>query len=617
MGSAAPSLRWLSLLAAAAAACSPQPVKLRRLDDREVEARRRQSALSSASPSARTLSVLRRLGFEDDAALGAVEPRLGMLPRWEARLAGAELLYRDAKAAEGASAPEAEALYLSAALSALEGLRALPLSAASVFDDGHKLLAELHSGALRRFFSIASEREHPSRWRELRTRDGVLAAAWRQGADSWDPSFFDAFLPAETIEIEGLRARHTRGGIGVPLVAIRHNGPPARATEKLFPPEGRVYPATFAALPAAGGLELALLDPRRCETIRVEESPVPVAADFTAPYAQLMVEAELHALGDTGFFSADEAEFHRGLFLLEPYDRARIPVVMVHGLWSNPLVWRNLTNDLWGDAELRRRCQVWHYMYPTGTPILNSARELRRSLLEVRRELDPEGDDPAMENFVLVGHSMGGLLTRLMVTRSGDRIWNARFKKPLEELELSDEDRQHARSTYFFEPLPFIRRVVFLATPHRGSTEADSFIAWFGKRVMTVPSRVRGFAERLNHANPEVSRSWTDQPTSVDVLSPSHVVIRALAELPVEAPFHSVIGDRTWAPGLGRTDGVVTYESAHLDGAESELVVVPSEHDVQTHPETILEVQRILREHARRSEGPPAPPRPAGAGSDG
>jgi hypothetical protein len=49
-------------------------------------------------------------------------------------------------------------------------------------------------------------------------------------------------------------------------------------------------------------------------------------------------------------------------------------------------------------------------------------------------------------------------------------------------------------------------------------------------------------------------------------------------------------------PITGKTDGVVAYESAHIDGVASEKVV-RSGHSTQGHPETIEEVRRILRDH--------------------
>jgi hypothetical protein len=72
-----------------------------------------------------------------------------------------------------------------------------------------------------------------------------------------------------------------------------------------------------------------------------------------------------------------------------------------------------------------------------------------------------------------------------------------------------------------------------------------------------------------------------------------------------EIPTHSIVavsGDKLLAED---DDGVVNYESAHLDGVESE-VVIRSWHSVQGHPLAIAEVRRILYLHgesACRSAG--------------
>jgi len=49
-------------------------------------------------------------------------------------------------------------------------------------------------------------------------------------------------------------------------------------------------------------------------------------------------------------------------------------------------------------------------------------------------------------------------------------------------------------------------------------------------------------------------------------------------------------------PPQGKNDGVVAYDSVHIDGVASELVV-DSPHSCQSNPHTIEEVRRILLEH--------------------
>jgi hypothetical protein len=81
-------------------------------------------------------------------------------------------------------------------------------------------------------------------------------------------------------------------------------------------------------------------------------------------------------------------------------------------------------------------------------------------------------------------------------------------------------------------------------------------------------------------------------------MSPGNPFLRALNDLPIDPRIkaHSIIAVLGEGPVTGKTDGVVAYESAHIDGVVSEKVV-RSGHSTQSHPDTIEEVKRILTEH--------------------
>ena len=124
-------------------------------------------------------------------------------------------------------------------------------------------------------------------------------------------------------------------------------------------------------------------------------------------------------------FMGGESSVKTGLFMLQPYVPGRIPVVFVHGTASSPARWAPMFNGLLADPALRSRCQFWFFIYSTSSPIAMSGRLLRDALRQVGPNLDPEGRDPALSQMVLIGHSQGGLLTRMMVTTSGDAVWNS------------------------------------------------------------------------------------------------------------------------------------------------------------------------------------------------
>ncbi|MBW8035594.1 MAG: alpha/beta hydrolase, partial [Planctomycetes bacterium] len=291
-----------------------------------------------------------------------------------------------------------------------------------------------------------------------------------------------------------------------------------------------------------------------------------------------------------------------GMVMLEPYRTDQIPVVMVHGLYSSPETWVGMFNDLRGDPVIRENFQFWFFRYPTGLPIIYSASLLREELLDMRKTFGADGGDSNFDKMILIGHSMGGLLTRLMVQDSESYYYDDVFKVGVEELSMSAEQKELIRNVLFFEALPFIKRVVFIATPHRGSSEAETFIAGLGAGFIQMPQQLKDIGNMLkaNAANLSYVPGKRERPilTSIDQLSPSSSFMEVMegVEIRRDIPYHSIVAIRNSKTAEGASDGIVTYESAHVDFAVSEKLV-PSEHFAQKHPVTIGEIKRILRVH--------------------
>ena len=203
-----------------------------------------------------------------------------------------------------------------------------------------------------------------------------------------------------------------------------------------------------------------------------------------------------------------------------------------------------------------------------------------------------------MRRMVIMGHSQGGLLTKLMAISSGTRFWNNMSSQPFEQIEMAPETRELLREAAFFEPIRTLERVVFIATPHRGSFRATGWALDLIRRFMTLPGTLVSQFQDLLKAQQFAHLGMSQLPTSVDNMSPGHPFLRALNDLPIGSRItaHSIIAVLGDGPITGKTDGVVAYESAHIDGVESEKIV-RSGHSTQGHPETIEEVRRILREH--------------------
>jgi hypothetical protein len=595
------------------------------VDPLEGSRRPETGAVRSNRPSERTLQTLRLLDLDGlleqapAAVFRATDTLYAETGDGAALAAAAEIALLVARETRERDPRKAAGWYLLAASRAYEALLAAVESRSErLFDPQLDEMRILYGRAVGAY--VVGLRETPGGFSDhLRnTPWGSFEVEVERGPGLWNPEDFDELLPVEGLEIRGLRNHYEVYGLGAPLVAVRESrdpGPKAR----FYPPEGRIRSATavldFAASPRGEpaarrrSVRLALVDPLRQPRIRVRGRTVPVAADFTTPFAYLLSRADLKP----GLLKPEEAQEHAGLFLLERYDPRRIPVVMVHGLWSTPLAWMELTNDLLGDEELRGAYQIWHFVYPTSLPYLYAGGLLRESLEDVRRTFDPEGDDPAMASMVVVAHSMGGLLARTLVTDSGMELWDTMFNCPPEELKAAPRDLAALRRTLIFEPEPWIRRVIFIAVPHGGSAMADSLLGRLSIGLARLPQEVAGLFQRVRADNPEAVRPAMAKslqgggPVSIRTLSPRHPLLQALARLPIApgVPYHSILGHRGPVGGPPTTDGVVDYWSSHLPGAVSERIV-PAGHAAYAHPVTIREIARILRLHLAeaRSGGP-------------
>lgn len=293
-----------------------------------------------------------------------------------------------------------------------------------------------------------------------------------------------------------------------------------------------------------------------------------------------------------------------GLSLLRPYERGKVPVVFVHGLWSNPCSWSRMIETLETDSALRERYQFWTFGYSTGDPLPYSASLMRNDLDEARRKLDAETSDRAFDRMVVVGHSLGGLLAKMMVQDTGTRLWQIVSDRPVDELVGEPQDIERFRRALFYKAHPEIRRVIFIATPHRGSRVDRGPVGHLGSRLIRLPDPLRASHDRLIARNvPDYfnERFRRGLPTSIDELEWQSPILMRLNELGIvpRVTAHSIIADQQDPPRAGGSDGVVHYDSAHVDRVASELLV-SSGHLCQDRPAVIGEVRRILLEHQAR-----------------
>jgi pimeloyl-ACP methyl ester carboxylesterase len=302
-------------------------------------------------------------------------------------------------------------------------------------------------------------------------------------------------------------------------------------------------------------------------------------------------------LGLSQFFSAD-FQNKTGIRRIEPYTPGQIPVVFVHGTASSPVWWAEMWNTLNADPVLRKRYQFWMFNYASGNPITYTAGILRNDLMAEIKQLDPDGKDDALRHMVIIGHSQGGLLAKLTATDTGDKLWHLVSKTNIDELNIDPGTRGLLRSNFFFTPLPCVSRVIFIATPHRGSYQNTSFVQRFLTRFMEFPSEIVDASVSLLQLKDTIQLPASVRngiPSSLNGMATDNPMILTLADIPVAPGIkcNSIIAIKGNDQPPAGADGVVKYTSAHVDYAESEYIV-RSGHSCQGNPLTIEEVRRIL-----------------------
>jgi pimeloyl-ACP methyl ester carboxylesterase len=434
---------------------------------------------------------------------------------------------------------------------------------------------------------------------DLRVKDSALTAR---------ASSFEEILLADQFRVRGLSVRNRKSGVGTPLICVEPLNPDYELRPSVPATALLRGPSSLTEITAGSAVcPLELYSPIEDSAVTIAGEEVPLETDLTTYRAYTLNQSTIWALGRLGFLAPAERTRSR-LMLNQPFDPNRIPVVFVHGTFSSPVTWAEMANTLTADPALRKRYQIWSFIYGSGNPLAQSIAEFRAALTAEVQRLDPQGTNTALRQMVIIGHSQGGLLTKGAVVDTGDRIWRVFSTTPIEELKVSDADRERLRCLAFYQPLPFVSRVIFIATPHRGSYLSSGFARRLAQRFVSLPGAMvaRG-GDLLKLAQGSESGKFFRGrlPTSLDGMSPNNPGLLAMAEIPVAAPVkaHSIVSieGNDLPPNGG--DGVVRYLSAHQDYTESEFIV-RSYHTCLDQPGTIEEVRRILYEHLKASPAP-------------
>lgn len=617
----------VGLMVLALAGCGGQRfVKLRPQPYNPLADRLKLTARGGPQPSERTIQLLRQYAlpthrFTDTetqianlSALHAAEPSA------ESCYALAELSYIAAVKQQLINPHRAQEWYLNSVAQAYSYLfDAKYREQRNPYDPQFRGACDLYNSALESCLRIAQQEGtfRPGSTLRVVTSDNTLEVSISARGFRWEAEDFDGFEFVSDFDVEGLKNHYRTFGLGVPLIAVRKNGSATPEVERYYA-RGLSFPVTaFLRLhtedpdqpPNSRHLkaELELFDPLELTDVQVAGRTVPLESDLSTPLAYFLNDPDIQKLDTFGLLRPDKIQKIAGLYMVQPYQPGKIPVLMVHGLWSSPMTWMEALNDLRSDPVLREKYQFWFYLYPTGEPFWKSAADLRDALGIMHQTFASQDPGHRLDDMVLVGHSMGGLISRLITYDSGDVYWNSVSNTPFAQVNAPPEVKQQIERVYFFEPNHSVSRVITIASPHRGSEFANNFTRWLGRRLISIPKLTVNTTKQLLELNPGAFRLEESDmvKTSLDSLSPQSPILQAMMQTPPspDVKYHNIVGiTKTNLPVEENTDGVVTYASAHLTDVESEIVVHADHSEAHRHPATIREIRRILLLHLQETQ---------------
>ena len=437
----------------------------------------------------------------------------------------------------------------------------------------------------------------------------------------------EKFISSYNMNFSGLRAINRRDGFGSDFVAVFPSTDSSSQENKyILNPLTHDYPkginpnihkarylaATIIAQPKKSNatiedvltnpnFEIKVYDPYSVEKVEIAGKPYSLAANFSAPYGLWLAENNLGAAAYLTLIDRDQHLAMPHLYMLEPYNPNKKIIVLVHGLASSPEAWIAVTNDIMGDAILREHYQVWQIFYSTNMPILESRFQIYALLKQAFGSLNPK--DAAAQDAVLIGHSMGGIISRLLVSdadisKQALELMNNRQQTRLRKHPVIGERLK-------MKPIENFDRAIFLAAPHRGTDYADRWFTLAARKIIKIPATfLTTLADTLTSYDVDLKDFVKTLTNDVIQNGPSDLskkskFMELTASIPPEKGlvFHSIMGNITKSDDPNViTDGIVPYKSAHLDGAVSEKIFTGG-HSIQETPEAVLELRRILRQH--------------------
>lgn len=445
------------------------------------------------------------------------------------------------------------------------------------------------------------------------------------------------FIATASLNFRGLRSINRRDGFGADFVTVlpeeaensQNNvdsyqlsrdslsQPSDRASSNNIHP-ARYLPVTITAVPRGNSIDAIInsqdidfkvYNPYDFSTTSINGTTYPLAANFSAPYGLWLARTDLAAAAYLGLLARENRLVAPHLYMLEPYNPNKRVIIMVHGLASSPEAWIGLTHDVLGDPVLRDHYQVWQVFYSTNMPILESRYQIHSLIENTFNQVDPKRSNMASQQDVLIGHSMGGVISRLLMSNEDLRpnaltYLESKNRRALLSLPM-------VQQRFIMQPLPEIGRMVLISAPLRGTEYADLWFTRAIRKVIRLPqSFTKGLITGIQNANLDQKvieslhkitlANIQNGPSDLSEKSDFMKLTRD-AKIIDGLHYHTIMGNAKGGIALDQTsDGIVPYNSSHLDGALSEKVISGG-HSIQETPEAVLELRRILRLHLEQN----------------
>jgi|GEM_PF-2792650 len=395
-------------------------------------------------------------------------------------------------------------------------------------------------------------------------------------------------------------------GLGVPLIVYKKPRPRDEVIpEMFFPPEWKFAATAIAkpGVPGSGRMTIELVDSVEWDAVTVANGVRPLARDLTTPMVHLLSHSGYRDKSRRGLFFPNRLGDEEGVMLTHPFRPGKIPFVVIHGMGCSPRIMADIACAVHADPVLRDRYQVMIVYYTTGDTILQDSAVIRRAFAAMRNYYDPAHSDNAWDQAVVLGHSLGGPIARVLTSYSDDHFEKAIFTRPFSQISLPEPMRQAGEEAIFFEPIPEFKRSIQMASTMKGSRIADQVEARALSRLIPRRRQLKEFHEEIVKFNGRdaLQPEYRDRPpSSIDNQSPESPFLAAAAVLRQTPGLitHSIQADCfPFLPVHAKTDGLVSYDSSYIPEAATQLILPWQDHFCTHDPRTLAEIKRILHEH--------------------